>query len=417
MMRRTPLAAALALALLVPAFAQADVLDDVVARGVLRVGTTGDYKPFSFSNPVTQRFEGMDIDLAADLAQSLGVRLELVPTTWGKLMPDLQAGRFDIGMGGVSINLARQRQAQFSLPYLVDGKTPITLCSSKDRFQTLAQINQPSTRLIVNPGGTNEKFAQAHFPQASLTVYPDNVSIFTQIVDGKADLMVTDAIETRLQEKLHPELCAVHPDQPFDYSEKAYALPNDWRWKNYVDQWLHLQIATGSLKTVQARWVDWPWLQRAPQGDLQQLVALVNERLKVIEDVARSKWNSHGAIEDPERERSMLASLQADAARLKLAPERVQRFFEDQIEAAKTLERERMAQWQSQSQPPFAQVQDLKTGVRPRLDAINQLMLQTLARLDQGPVPEAAQIQAALKAQLLPRWGQAGQVATAHLGR
>ena len=58
-------------------------------------------------------------------------------------------------------------------------------------------------------------------------MHPDNVTIFQQIVDGKADLMMTDAIEARLQSRLHPELCAVHPQQPFDFAEKAYLLPRD----------------------------------------------------------------------------------------------------------------------------------------------------------------------------------------------
>ena len=72
---------------------------------------------------------------------------------------------------------------------------------------------------IVNPGGTNEKFARANLKKARILVHPDNVTIFQQIVDGKADLMMTDAIEARLQSRLHPELCAVHPQQPFDFAE------------------------------------------------------------------------------------------------------------------------------------------------------------------------------------------------------
>ncbi len=55
--------------------------------------------------------------------------------------------------------------------------------------------------------------------------YPDNVSIFKQILDGKANVMVTDASETLLQQKLNPGLCSVHPDKPFQFGEKAYLLP------------------------------------------------------------------------------------------------------------------------------------------------------------------------------------------------
>ncbi|MFP3571263.1 transporter substrate-binding domain-containing protein, partial [Paraburkholderia sp. SIMBA_030] len=75
------------------------------------------------------------------------------------------------------------------------------------------------------PGGTNERFAKQFFPHANQVVYPDNVTIFKQILAGKADVMVTDASETLLQQKLNPGLCAVHPDKPFQYGEKAWLVP------------------------------------------------------------------------------------------------------------------------------------------------------------------------------------------------
>ena len=256
---RTALILLIGLCLHLPTSAQTNRLDDILARGVLRVGTTGDYKPFSYRPNPSADFIGLDVELAGQLAKTLGVKLELVPTTWPSLMKDLGEDRFDIAMGGVSISLERQKKAQFSIPYLRDGKTPITRCENKDRFQTLAQIDQSGVRLIVNPGGTNERFARAHVKQASITVYPDNVTIFDQIVAGKADLMITDAIETRLQQKLKPALCALHPEAPFDFSEKAYLLPRDYLWKTFVDRWLHQTIASGAFAPPLEKWLSHPW--------------------------------------------------------------------------------------------------------------------------------------------------------------
>jgi cyclohexadienyl dehydratase len=234
-------------------------LQQIIARGTLRVGTTGDYKPFSYRNGDNDSFVGLDIEIAQGLADSLGVKLELVPTTWPTLMADLQADRYDLALSGVSVNMERQKQAFFSEPYQRDGKTPITLCKNQSKFQTLAQIDKPNVRAIVNPGGTNEKFARAQLKQAQIIVHQDNVTIFQQIVDGKADLMMTDAVETRLQQKLHPELCAVHPDKPFDFSEKAALLPQDIVLKQYVDQWLHQDIASGRFSQRFQRWLAYPW--------------------------------------------------------------------------------------------------------------------------------------------------------------
>src|SRR6202012_3624401 len=157
--------------------APASRLDEILARGVLRVGTTGDYKPFTY-RVADGRFIGLDIALAADLARSLGVKLELVPTTWGALMVALGEDRFDLAMGGVSVSLERQKKAWFSIPYLRDGKTPIARCEDAHKYQTLADIDRPEVRLIVNPGGTNERFARAQAPHATLAVFADNAAIF-----------------------------------------------------------------------------------------------------------------------------------------------------------------------------------------------------------------------------------------------
>ncbi len=220
-------------------------LDDIVAHGTLKVGLTGDYRPFSLLDKATGQYSGLDVDMANNLAESLGVKLKIVPTTWSTLLGDLNEGKFDVGMGGISVNLARQKTAFFSHPVLRVGKTPIARCADRARFQTLAQIDRPGVKVIVNPGGTNEKFDRANLKQAQIVVFPDNTRIFDELVTKRADVMITDSVETRLQQKLHPELCALHPDQPFDYGELAYLLPRDIVLQQYVDQWLHLAMENG----------------------------------------------------------------------------------------------------------------------------------------------------------------------------
>ena len=127
-------------------------LDEVIARGALRVCTTGDYRPYSFRKPDGQ-FEGIDIDLVQALTTSLGEKAEFVQTSWPRLMSDFKT-KCDIAAGGVSTTLDRQREAFFTQPYMVDGKTPIVRCRDINKYQTIAQIDQPGTRVIVNPGGT-----------------------------------------------------------------------------------------------------------------------------------------------------------------------------------------------------------------------------------------------------------------------
>jgi len=227
------------------------VLDAVLKSKVLRVGTTGDFVPFSYHNkPKNKLYAGVDIELAKDLAKSLNAELQLVPTTWKTLLPDLQAGKFDIAMSGITITLARQQKALFSIPLLANGKAAITRDEHVDQYQTLQNINQPEVKVIVNPGGTNEIFANTHLPNATIIVNEDNLSIFEKIIDGTADVMVTDAIETLVQEQIHPELEAVNPEEPFNFFEMAYLLPVDHTFKAYVDQWLNLRLKDGTYQKI-----------------------------------------------------------------------------------------------------------------------------------------------------------------------
>ena len=80
--------------------AEASKLDEVQSRGCLLVGTTGDYKPMSYLNRETGRYEGFDTEASELLAQSLGVQVKFIPTTWSTLTADTLAGKFDIAMCG-----------------------------------------------------------------------------------------------------------------------------------------------------------------------------------------------------------------------------------------------------------------------------------------------------------------------------
>jgi len=250
--------AALLLALPVAAIAAdpADTLDAVAKAGVLKICTTGDYKPFTYLNPAKGEYEGIDIDMARDLATALGVKAEFVKTSWKTLMADFTGGACDMAVGGISVSLPRQKQAFFSIPIDVDGKTPIARCEDVDKFQTVEQIDQPGVRVIEPPGGTNEAFVRERIKSAEVTIFPDNTKIFDEILAGRADVMITDASETRLQQKLRPGLCAVHPDQPFTFAEKAYLLPRgDVVFKAFVDQWLNLRLHDGSHAKFSAVWM------------------------------------------------------------------------------------------------------------------------------------------------------------------
>ena len=193
--------------------------------------------------------------MANDLAKRLGVKLEMVASTWNTLVQDLGAN-CDVAMGGISITLTRARHALYSAPYLRDGKAAITRCADRSKYTSLSDIDRPGVRVVVNPGGTNAEFDKANIKHAQIIQYPDNNTIFGQLTGNAADVMITDVSEIRWQARQDPRLCGVSLDHPFTFEQKAYLIPQpDTDLQEWVDQWLNIVQHDGTYAALSQRYL------------------------------------------------------------------------------------------------------------------------------------------------------------------
>ncbi|MFD0824367.1 transporter substrate-binding domain-containing protein [Neobacillus sp. M.A.Huq-85] len=237
--------------------AEASQLDEIIKRGYIRVGMTGDYKPFSYLNPETKEYEGFDVDAAKELGKDLGVEVKFVATTWPTMMEDLQEDKFDIAVGGVTRNTARQKSAYVSQGYLSFGKVPLIRNEDKDKYLTIEDINKPSVRIGVNPGGTNESFVRKYLNKANITVVENNLDIPHLVAEGKYDVMITDTVEAMLYAKADSRLYAALTDKPFTKSEKGYMIPRgDFIYASYLEMWMDEMKLQGKFDDLYKKWME-----------------------------------------------------------------------------------------------------------------------------------------------------------------
>jgi cyclohexadienyl dehydratase len=232
-------------------------LDAILKNGYIRVGTTGDYKPFSYLNPTTGEYEGHDIDMAKKLAEDLGVKVVFVKTTWPTLMDDLLADKYDIAMGGITRTLERAKKAQLSRPYINFGKSPLIRMADKDKYKSLADIDKPNVKIGVNPGGTNEKFVRANLKNAQIIVFEKILEIPGKVATGEVDVMITDSIEAKSYAKEDQRLYAPLTDQTFTKSQMGILMPRgDFVFGNWVNLWMEEMTLKGDLEKITNKWMD-----------------------------------------------------------------------------------------------------------------------------------------------------------------
>jgi cyclohexadienyl dehydratase len=231
-------------------------LDAILERGVLRVGTAGDYLPMSYLDPATNTYVGFDAELAEDLAAALGVELEYVETSWPTLMEDTLAGKFDLAICGITITETRQAQALMSVGYLENGKTVLCRAEDADKYTSLEAINRPEVRVMENPGGLNEKFARENLPDATLIIHDVNQEIPGLIAVGEADVMITEIMEAGYYVGQDSRLAAPLIYEPFTQGELGVLMPKGSEdLLAFVNTFLEDKIASGRIDELAEEYI------------------------------------------------------------------------------------------------------------------------------------------------------------------
>ena len=193
---------------------------EIKRRGTLLVGTTGDYRPLSFRES-DGSYWGFGIEVAKEIAKELGVKIAFVQTSWPTLSADVMADpqTFDFAIGGITITDARRETMLMSVGYLSNGKTILCRASESKRYKSLSDLDKPEVKVMVNPGGLNEKFAHDNLKHASIIVHQKNEEIPSLVAVGKADVMITEITEAPYYVQADSRLAAPLLSKPFNHGE------------------------------------------------------------------------------------------------------------------------------------------------------------------------------------------------------
>lgn len=156
-----------------------------------RVALTGKYPPFSFYNQEGE-LDGFDVEVAHEVAASLGRELRLVPTEWDGILVGLKGGKFDAIIGSMAVTPAREEQVDFSQPYYTSGAQLFVHKRNSPHIHGLDDC--AGRRIGVVTGETFEQFLKQQHPEVRVVAHTSTVEIFENLSLGRIDGFVSDLL-------------------------------------------------------------------------------------------------------------------------------------------------------------------------------------------------------------------------------
>ena len=218
-------------------------LNEITRSKKLRVCQFPLYYSISFRNPKTGVIEGID----ADLAKDLGAQLEIVESSFGTFIADLQANKCDIGMFALGASLQRAQAVEFSKPYLITNVYAVT---RKDGpIKSWEDVDKPGIKAAVTLGSYIEPFMKGYLKKAELiSVAPPNTRE-GELVAGRVDVIMTDFPTAVKVTDEFDWAKSIEPPEKLAVTPYAYAVPQgDQVWLNFINLFIDTIKLDGRLK-------------------------------------------------------------------------------------------------------------------------------------------------------------------------
>lgn len=247
--RRGALLSALALALplaFAGGAAHADQLDTIMAAKKIRVAIDLAVPPYGLKDEKLNA-TGSDVETARLLAKSLGLELEIVPTTGANRIPFLQTDKADIVISSMSVTPEREKVVDFSVPYAAI----LAVVGAPKSMNITGPADLAGKKAIATRGTTNDQEVTKILPAgAQIVRFDDDATSITAVVSGQADIFATAP----------PLLKTINDKNPAKQMEPKFTMKvnmmaigmrkNEPRLKARLDEFVKAQLKSGELNTI-----------------------------------------------------------------------------------------------------------------------------------------------------------------------
>ena len=238
-------------------------LNQIVQKGVLRVGLEPGYMPFEMKDK-KGNIIGFDVDMARKMAKDMGVKLKLVPTAWDGIIAGLLANKYDIIISGMTITQKRNLKINFANPYINIGQTMLVRASVAKGKKSWKDLDKPQYTIVTKLGVTGEIATRRMFKHAKIRTFDTEADAVQELLNGKADAFVYDKPYNEMFMAKRGGKGIVYWDKDLTFEPLGWAVrKGDPDFLNWLDNFLNQVKHDETYAKIYHKWFkNISWLKR-----------------------------------------------------------------------------------------------------------------------------------------------------------
>ncbi|HZP77796.1 MAG TPA: transporter substrate-binding domain-containing protein [Pseudolabrys sp.] len=230
-----------------PAAASGSSLDRILSSKKLRMAVVAGQEPYFKKNLTTGKWVGFCIAMGQDIAKQMDVELELVESTWGNSVLDLQANKIDIAFG---LNPTPKRALVIDFPPAMFYNVSSLVCRKGFKAESWSDFNKPEVKITYDLGSSRETIVKRYAPKAQHIGYKTSPECILAVASGRADAFAASVFLGLAARKQNTNLGDFVMPTPLVKTITTGALQydSDGRFRQFITAWTDFNRSSGQVR-------------------------------------------------------------------------------------------------------------------------------------------------------------------------
>lgn len=218
------------------------------AKAVLTMATNAEFPPYEFYEG--GKVVGIDAEVAALIAEKLGMELQIVDIAFDSIIPGVQSGKYDMGMAGLTVTADRLEKVNFSTSYATGVQSVIV--KEDGAVQSLDDI--AGKMIGVQTTTTGDIYASDEYGEDFVTKYDNGAAAVQALIAGKVECVIIDNEPAKSYVAANEGLKILDTSYAVEDYAICFAKENT-ELQTKVNAALEELIADGSVKAVVDKYI------------------------------------------------------------------------------------------------------------------------------------------------------------------